>query len=255
LPAWAAVMVQVPTASRVTVEPETVQNEAFAEVKLTGRPDDAVALTTNGAAPMFWSGSAANVMDCVAIAMAKLCETAVAAVYPPLPAWVAAIPQVPTASRVTVLPETEQIDGVVEAKLTGRPEEAVAFKLIGAALKVTGGSAGNVMLCASPLTVKLCCTWEAAEYVPLPDWFASRTHVPEAINVAVVPEVMQTPAVSELKETANPDVAVATSVSGVPTICAPGFAKAILCVASITITGAAVPVAGLYAEELKESGV
>jgi len=36
--------------------------------------------------------------------------------------------QVPAAIRVAVGPETEQIAAVVEAKLTGRPELAVAVK-------------------------------------------------------------------------------------------------------------------------------
>jgi hypothetical protein len=34
--------------------------------------------------------------------------------------------QVPTATSVTIAPDTVQKDGVVEAKLTARPEEAVA---------------------------------------------------------------------------------------------------------------------------------
>jgi hypothetical protein len=35
--------------------------------------------------------------------------------------------QEPTATIATVLPDTVQIDGVVDAKLTGKPEEAVAL--------------------------------------------------------------------------------------------------------------------------------
>jgi hypothetical protein len=44
-----------------------------------------------------------------------------------LPVWVALIEQVPAATNVTVLPETVQIEVVVDAKLTGSPEEAVAL--------------------------------------------------------------------------------------------------------------------------------
>ena len=36
--------------------------------------------------------------------------------------------QVPPASRIAVLPETVQTDGVMDAKLTGWPEEALAFR-------------------------------------------------------------------------------------------------------------------------------
>ena len=49
-----------------------------------------------------------------------------------LPGWVAAIAQVPPLSKVTVFDETVQTAGVVEAKRTGRPDEAVAVKLNGA---------------------------------------------------------------------------------------------------------------------------
>ena len=44
-------MVQVPTATSVTVVPDTVQTDVVCEVKLTANPDDAVALTANGALP------------------------------------------------------------------------------------------------------------------------------------------------------------------------------------------------------------
>jgi hypothetical protein len=44
-------MVQVPTATSVTVEPDTVQTGDVVEAKLTARPELAVALTVNGAVP------------------------------------------------------------------------------------------------------------------------------------------------------------------------------------------------------------
>ena len=44
-----------------------------------------------------------------------------------LPAWLAAIVQVPAARPVTVLPLTEQTPRVVELKLTGSPEVAAAL--------------------------------------------------------------------------------------------------------------------------------
>jgi uncharacterized membrane protein len=44
-------MVQTPSAARVTVVPETVQMSVVAEAKVTSRPEDAVALTVNGAEP------------------------------------------------------------------------------------------------------------------------------------------------------------------------------------------------------------
>ena len=43
-------------------------------------------------------------------------------------------------------------------------------------------------------------------------------HVPEAMNASVVPETVQTDVVADAKLTARPDVDVAASVNGVPTV-------------------------------------
>ena len=51
LPACVAWIVQVPAATSVTVEPDTVQTSVVCELKLTGKPDEADALTENGVAP------------------------------------------------------------------------------------------------------------------------------------------------------------------------------------------------------------
>jgi hypothetical protein len=101
-------------------------------------------------------------MVCASPLTVKLCWTGVAAAKLVLPHWVAVIPQVPPLSKVTVFAETVQTAGVVEAKMTGRPEEAVAVKLNGAEPKVAAGRAAKLMVCVSPLTVKLCCTGVAA---------------------------------------------------------------------------------------------
>jgi hypothetical protein len=44
-------MVQGPTATSVTLVPDTVQTVDVVEAKLTGSPEDAGALTVNGAVP------------------------------------------------------------------------------------------------------------------------------------------------------------------------------------------------------------
>ena len=62
----------------------------------------------------------------------KVRVTGIAARYRALPAWLAWIEQGPAVSSVTVLPVTVQTSGVVEAKLTGRPELDVALTLNGA---------------------------------------------------------------------------------------------------------------------------
>jgi hypothetical protein len=50
-PAWSAAMVQVPTAARATVTPETVQTVVVDDAKLTASPEEAVALTVIGGVP------------------------------------------------------------------------------------------------------------------------------------------------------------------------------------------------------------
>ena len=47
-----------------------------------------------------------------------------------LPAWLAEMVQVPAATPVTVLPATVQVLGVMLAKVTGRPEVAVALAVV-----------------------------------------------------------------------------------------------------------------------------
>ena len=56
----------------------------------------------------------------------KPCVTGVAAPYVASPAWLAVIEHAPPATIVTVLPDTVQTDVVADARLTARPELAVA---------------------------------------------------------------------------------------------------------------------------------
>ena len=63
----------------------------------------------------------------------------------------------------------------------------------------------------------------------MPACVAWIVHVPAEMNVAVVPLTVQMPVVCEAKLTVNPELAVAISVSGVPTVCAPGLSKVIVC--------------------------
>ena len=52
---------------------------------------------------------------------------------------------------------------------------------------------------------KLCVTFGAAEYVPLPAWLAEIMHVPGLSIEIVVPETEQTPGVVDEKVTPSPD--------------------------------------------------
>ena len=50
-PGWLACIVHLPPDTTVTVAPATVQTAGVVDEKLTGSPDDAVAVTVNGAVP------------------------------------------------------------------------------------------------------------------------------------------------------------------------------------------------------------
>ncbi len=86
----------------------------------------------------------------------KLCST-IAAAYVSSPACAAWMVQVPAPKKVTTLPDTVHTAGVIELKVTGRPELAVAVSVIGTAADC-GPGLGNVIVCgvvppAKPLPV------------------------------------------------------------------------------------------------------
>lgn len=68
------------------------------------------------------------------------------------PAWLAAMVQVPAATRVTLLPETVQIAGVGELKLTGSPALEVATSATGEAESEVVGGAVKLIVWA-PLAI------------------------------------------------------------------------------------------------------
>jgi hypothetical protein len=70
--------------------------------------------------------------------------------------------QVPTVTSVTLAPETVQTDSVVEAKLTGRPEDALALTVNGVGLKARFESDPKVIVWLAFDTVKLRLTGVAA---------------------------------------------------------------------------------------------
>jgi hypothetical protein len=71
--------VQVPTATKVTLDAETVQTAAVCELKLTVRPEVAVAVAANGADPNATFDSVPNAIVWAAFVTLKLSLTGVAA--------------------------------------------------------------------------------------------------------------------------------------------------------------------------------
>ena len=78
MPGCLAVISHWPTATSVTVLPDTVQVVVVSDTKLTARPDDAVAVTVNGGVPILWLANRENVMVCASFVTGKLCVTGVA---------------------------------------------------------------------------------------------------------------------------------------------------------------------------------
>jgi len=138
-------MVQIPPASNVAVVPETVQTHGVVDAKATGKLELAVALTVSCAVLRFTGERGSKSIICGKRVTAKLCTTA-ADPYCALPPWLASIVQVPTASKVAVFPEIVQMDGVVAAKLTGKPDEAVALRLTDPANSAVDGIEAKVMV-------------------------------------------------------------------------------------------------------------
>ena len=76
---------QVPTVTKVTVAPDTVQTGVVVDVNTAAKADDAVAATVNGATPKLLPVSATKVMVCAPFAIANDWLTCVAAVKLVLP--------------------------------------------------------------------------------------------------------------------------------------------------------------------------
>ena len=69
----------------------------------------------------------------------------------------------------------------------------------------------------------------------LPAWLAWMVQVPPDRNVVALLETVQTPVVVEAKLASKPELAVAESAKGVPTVCAPGLAKLMVCASPLTV--------------------
>jgi hypothetical protein len=116
----------------------------------TARPLDAVAPSETGPASIRVSDGCGNVIDCALGAPVTWKDrvTSTAAAYVTSPACEATIVQVPTATSVTLEPETVQTDVVELAKLTGRPLEALALSYTGPWSTRMSDGCANVIDCA-----------------------------------------------------------------------------------------------------------
>ena len=92
----------------------------------------------------------------------QLAIMGVAAATLALPAWLAVTEHAPAPSSVRLVPLTVQTPGVVDARVTVRPEDDVATSAIGAEPKVWFPGEAKVMVCGVGATEKLCWTSVAA---------------------------------------------------------------------------------------------
>ena len=79
MPAWLAVMEQVPAATRVAEAPATVHTAVVVEAKLTGSPDVALAVMVTGPEPAAELPRGPNEIVCVPAVTLKVCVTGRAA--------------------------------------------------------------------------------------------------------------------------------------------------------------------------------
>ena len=121
---------------------------------------------------------------------------------------------------VAVVPDIVQIDGVLELKVTGRPEVAVADNANEDCNAPAYGLdiAGKLIDCGPAMIEKVCVTCTAA-YVVLPDWLAAIVQVPVEASErypVFAYSIVHTDGVSELNVTVNPELAVAATKGFVP---------------------------------------
>jgi hypothetical protein len=248
LPACEAWIVHVPGVRNVAVVPLTVQTPVVSEANVSVKPELAVADSVRGV-PTVCASGALKVIVCGSGSTVKLRDTGDAAAQVPLPTCEAWIVQVPALTKVVtktvaVEPLTVQTPVVWEAKLTAKPELAVA-ESVSSALAVWVPGALNVIVCgckSAAFTLKLRETGTAAAQVPLPACEAWIVQAPDATKVAIMPLTVQTPVVSEANVTVKPELAVADSFNGVPIVCVAGALNVIVCGCSWVSVTFALPV-------------
>ncbi len=193
---------------------------AVFDSKVTGRPEVAVASTVLDPSLKLALGGLLNVIVWLPLVMVRLCSS-VAAFHSVLPACVALMVQVPVVWNVRVspaVPEVVQTLTVWDSKVTARPEEALALRVIGpSSSRLLAGRPSKAIVWLPLAIVKLRSTAGAAFQLALPAWLALIVQVPVVWSVTVsplVPEVVQTLRVFDSKLTVRLEVALAASVTG-----------------------------------------
>ncbi len=199
--------------------PLAVHTAGVVVVKVTARPDDAVAPTVTGDCETVRAPSGPKAIDCAARVTVKLRVTGAAAFTVSLPGWSASTvhtPAVTSAIVVPFVPPAVHTVGVVVVKMTARSAEEVAATVTGDCNTDLSASAPNVIACAAFDTPKLCDTVGAGAKIWFPGWSAATVHVPELTSVMVAPFVppdVQTAGVVVVNDTVRPDDADAVTAN------------------------------------------
>jgi hypothetical protein len=148
-----------------------------------------------------------------------------------LPNWLAVMLHGPTATKPKLLPLTVHTVGVVDTRLTVKPELAEATSAAGGVPNVALAGALKLMLCgaSAATTEKDCETGAAAAKLMLPGWLAVKLQVPADTSTRVLPVALHTLGVVDAITTGKADVALANNGAGaVPKRCGPGGANVML---------------------------
>ena len=213
----------LPAASSVIVPPSAppaVHTSGVVVVNVTGNPLEAVAVAVTGLSASVVLPMVGNVMVWVTFLTVKLRLTALADRYTESPGCSARTVHLPAASSVIVppsVPPAVHTSGVVVVNVTGNPLEAVAVAVTGLSASVVVPMAGNVIVLARLVTVKLRLTALADRYTESPGCSARTVHLPAASSVIVppsVPPAVHTSGVVVVNVTGRPDDAVALTSTG-----------------------------------------
>ena len=210
-----------PALVRCTVEPVTLQLPPA--LKLTGRPEVALALTMKSGSPNVLFANAPNVIIWFALAIENACGTSAAALKLLFPLCDAVIVHDPALAMWTVEPVTLQLPPAL--KLTVRPEVALALTMKSGSPNVLFARGANVIVWFALITVNV------GELL-LPECTLSGANVPvitcaegvvvnavrftEQLAVAPLPPNMQVLGLKVSLRTFEPKVMVPLGVLGVP---------------------------------------
>jgi len=146
LPFWLAWTEQIPPEMMARVVPVAAQTAGVEVAKATGRPEEEVAESVMGETPKVTLKSGPKVIVWVPWLMENDLSTKLASRKFALPICVALTEQVPTASKLRILPETVQTLGVIEVKATVSPEVAKAESATEPEEREREDRAANVMV-------------------------------------------------------------------------------------------------------------